>query len=303
MTKADKKPIYERVTETLIAAIEAGAGKWEMPWHRSGFNLPYNALTTKPYQGMNTILLWCTNRSSNEWATYNQWATLGAQVRKGEKGTACVKWVEIKDKKKKANPKDKKTLIPAGFTVFNAEQVDGYEPKALASLVDETTKIANADAAIKKTGAIIRYAGDRACYIPSIDNIVIPPRKTFKDTKTSTATENFYATELHELVHWTGHKSRLDRFGKHQDRFSTDAYAFEELIADIGSAFACVRLGIVNEPRADHAQYLSSWLKILRADSKAIMTAASSAQKACNFILADEQQLSLPGEELQKEAA
>lgn len=275
----DTRNTYERITDAMIAAMEnVDLGKWQMPWHLMSM-LPRNAYTEREYQGMNTIMLWSAGFASPEWATYNQWEGLGAQVRKGEKGTLGIKWLPVK----KVGAEDKvKYLMPWGFVVFNAEQVDGYESKT-RQLVDLTERLAKADAVIAATGAKINETGDAACYNPDLDKINMPPRILFQATKTSSATECYYSTKLHELVHWTGSEKRLNR--KQATRSDLNAYAFEELVAELGSAFLCGRLGISNEPRLDHAQYLNLWLGHMKKDPRAIIKAATLAQKAVNLIM------------------
>lgn len=297
MTK-DTRTTYERITDAMIAAMEtAAATDWVMPWHRMSV-MPRNAYTDKEYQGMNIVMLWSAGYGSSDWATYKQWAELGAQVRKGEKGTLCVKWLSVEDKKAKAEGRKVMSnyMIPWGFVVFNAEQVDGYESKAIP-LVDKTQSVAAADELIVRCGARINHGGDRAFFSPERDIVNVPPRVLFKETKTSTATEGYYATVMHELVHWTGAESRLKR---KQSVSDMEAYAFEELVAELGSAFLCGRLGISNDPRPDHAQYLKGWLSRMKNDPSAIVKAASLAQKAVNYLLPPVKE---PAAELTKEAA
>jgi antirestriction protein ArdC len=139
------------------------------------------------------------------------------------------------------------------------------------------------DAFIAATGAVIRHGGGRACYIPATDEIRMPERAAFTGSATSSAEESYYATLLHELTHWTGpvHRCGRDLSG----RFGSDAYAMEELIAELGSAFLCGELGIAAVPRSDHAQYLAHWLAVLKADKRAIFTAASKASEAIGFLV------------------
>jgi antirestriction protein ArdC len=284
--------IYDKITDQIANAIEQGAGSWTMPWHGRGaaMGVPVNASTGNGYQGANALVLWCQaegcNYTTPTWATYKQWQALGAQVRKGEHGTACIKWKEIEDKRRPADAGDKgrRCLIGMGFVVFNADQVDGWEGAIPESeKVDKTKQLAHVEQVIAASGAKITHAGARSFYRPSTDEIVLPERWRFVDTKTRDATEGYYSTLLHELTHWTGAESRCNR--SLRNRFGDEAYAAEELIAELGAAFACARLGITNEPRPDHAAYLAGWLKALRNDSRAIFTAASQAQKACDYLL------------------
>lgn len=279
---------YQKLTATIIAQIEQGADKWQMPWHKNpvagaaDLSLPVNAQTGANYQGANIIVLWSMASAmrypSHVWATYKQWQALGAQVQKGERGTFGIKWTPVKDKK---NP-DKLTLIPCGFTVFNAAQVEGWNgelPKAQADkLADLVTPVERADAVVAATGASIMHGGTRAFYVPSMDHIQMPDRFRFGDKS-----EAYYGTLLHELTHWTGSKTRCNR--DFSGRFGSEAYAMEELVAELGAAFLCALTKVSNDPRPDHAGYLAGWLKILKADPKTLVTAASKAQAAVNHIM------------------
>lgn len=285
---ASKINAYEIVTTQIIAAIEAGAGKFQMPWHRSqSEGLPTNAATGNAYRGINIFNLWvgalAGGFSSSTWASYKQWQAKGAQVRKGEKGTQIVffKPLEVSREQDGETVKDTIPLIRLS-TVFNAEQVDGYEEQT-TPVQDLTERLSAADAFVQATGADIRHGGGQAFYQPGGDYIAMPKREAFTGTDTSNATEAYYSTLLHELTHWTGHKSRLARL-ELKNRFGSEGYAFEELVAELGAAFACQSLGITTVPREDHAAYIQSWLKALKGDSKAVFKAAAEAQKALDFL-------------------
>lgn len=289
--------VYETVTTNIVAAIESGAGEFQMPWHRASTSndLPTNAATGASYSGSNILSLWVAGMAkgyaSNRWATYKQWAELGAQVRKGEKSATGIYFTMLEREQAGADTgKDGKTkMVPfaRAFHLFNAEQVDGYIDSTLtpAPSADQTRPMMSVDAAVAATGARITHAGSRAFYRPSTDEIYMPERAAFTGTDTSTATESYYSTLLHELTHWTGHDARLARNFAKSNRFGDEAYAGEELVAELGAAFLCARLGITNTPRADHARYLASWLKVLKGDAKAIVRAASDAQKAADYIM------------------
>lgn len=285
--------IYDTITASIVRAIEQGAGKWTMPWHGRGAaaGIPINASTGRGYQGANVLVLWgqaqAMGYASPMWATYKQWQALGAQVRKGERATACIKWKEIEDKRREADDQEgaRRCLIGLGFSLFNVAQVDGYVAQPVAG-EDTTIKfdpIERAELVVRSTGASITHNGARAFYRPSTDEIVMPDRFRFIGSATSTSQECYYATLFHELSHWTAQAFRCNR--SLRGRFGDDAYAAEELVAELGAAFICARLSITNEPRADHAQYLAHWLKVLKNDNRAIFTAASQAQKACDFIV------------------
>ncbi len=292
--------IYQRITDRIAAAIEAGAGKWQMPWHPGADGaaprLPVNAATGKPYRGVNTVVLWATAQAegypSAVWATYRQWAELGAQVRKGEQSSPVVFW--------KVNGPDegedggtggggdgggaagedgadgrRPRVFARGYSVFNAAQVDGYEAPALPVL-PEPERIGHAEAFFAALGADIRHGGSRACYVPSLDQIRMPPFAAFRDAVA------YYATLAHEATHLTGHPSRCNR--DLRGRFGEEAYAAEELVAELGAAFICADLALTPEPRPDHAAYVASWLRVLRGDKRAIFTAAAKAQQAVDWM-------------------
>ena len=257
-----------------------------MPWHTSGrfaFS-PINVTSRKPYRGINTVCLWAASQAkgyeSGEWATYQQWQDKRAQVRKGEKSTTVVFWKFANDASETEDGETRSSsrlLFTRGYAVFNAAQVDGYTPKVESDLpIPEC--IAHADGFFTRIGADVAHGGNRAYYAPATDHIQMPPFQAFHESVA------YYSTLAHEHTHWTSDTSRCDRqLGK---RFGDNAYAAEELIAELGAAFTCAHLGLSTEPREDHAQYISSWLKVLKADSKAIFTAASKAQQATDWLIA-----------------
>lgn len=287
---AQRIDVYTQVTNTIIAAIEAGAGDWQMPWHRSGegLNRPVNIDTNNAYRGINVVSLWAAAQgrgfSTGTWGTYRQWQNNGAQVRKGEKASLVVfyKEFDVEETTDDGETEQGKRLMARASWVFNADQVDGYAAPSLPEPTDPVQALDKAERFIAGTGAIVHHGGSRAFYRPSDDIIQMPERERFLGSETSSATESYYATLLHELTHWTGHDRRCDRqFGK---RFGDDAYAMEELVAELGAAFLCADLGVTLTPRPDHAAYIDNWLKVLKADKKAIFTAASQAAKATDFL-------------------
>ncbi len=285
-----KLDVHQAVTDQIIAAIEAGAGTWQMPWHRSGegLNRPVNVDTGNHYRGVNVIALWASAQmrgfSTGTWGTYRQWGNRKAQVRKGEKASLIVFYKEMDvERQTDAGETEADTVLFARASwVFNADQVDGYEATAVEPPAHQAEPIGAAETFIHATGADIRHGGTRAYYRPSDDYIQMPDRERFVGSATSSATESYYATLLHELTHWTGHEKRCDR--QFADRFGKDAYAMEELVAELGAAFLCTDIRITAELPADHAQYIDHWLKVMKADKKAIFTAASQAAKAFDFI-------------------
>lgn len=283
--------VHQQVTDAIIAAIEAGAGDWQMPWHQAGagLNRPVNVDTSKAYRGINVLSLWASAQArgfaTGTWGTYRQWQEKGCQVRKGEKGSMIVFYREIafqsrEDETGKAE--DVRRLMAKASWVFNAEQVDGYEAPAVVEPQNPAQVIGAAERFVAATGAAIRHGGASAFYSRANDFIQMPERARFVGSPTSTATESYYSTLFHELTHWTGGARRCDRqFGK---RFGDGAYAAEELVAELGAAFICADLGVTLTPRPDHAAYVQDWLKVLKSDKKAIFTAASAANKAVDFL-------------------
>lgn len=290
---APERDVYQEVTDKIVAAIEAGGlGKWQMPWHKvtgssalGAGSMPVNT-DGRPYSGINVPLLWIAAASkgydSNVWGTYKAFEGKGAQVRKGEKATSIVFMSKFSPKPKAGQkPEDVKPILFARFyTVFNVSQVDGYkgatvtEPAGLPPAGPE--RVAYVDSYFSAIGIDTRHGGNRAYYMPAIDSVQMPHLAQFKDST------GYYSTLAHEYTHATGHKARLDR--NLSGRFGSESYAAEELIAELGAAFTCAMLGLDNEPRPDHAQYLQNWLNVLKADKKAIFTAASMAQKACKWL-------------------
>lgn len=274
--------LYQVVTDRIITQIEAGVLPWVRPWSShgvgSGSSTPINAVSRKAYRGINTMLLWKPPGSTGEqWMTYKQGQEIGAQVRKGEHGSIIVfyKPWKVEDKN---NPDGASKTIPVlrSYTVFHTSQFDNLpkclEPKPIERL-PEIERIERADNLLRQ--ANITHGGDRAYYSILGDAITLPQPAQFKSR------EDYYATALHELTHWTGHRARLDReYGK---RFGDGAYAREELVAEMGAAFLCSHCGIAG--KLQHANYLASWLAILKADKRAIMVAAGAAQKAADFVM------------------
>ena len=286
-TATNPRDVYARVTAQFNNAIEQGVGTWRMPWHTSGryaFS-PINVASKKPYRGINTVCLWAAAQAKGyergEWAAYQQWQDKGAQVCKGEKATLVVFWKfandsgESQEDGAESSAGRSRLLFTRGCSVFNAAQVDGYTPKADADIA-MPERIAHAEAFFQAIRADLRHGGNQAFYAPATDHIQMPPFGAFADNVF------YYSTLAHEHTHWTAKTERCDRqLGK---RFGDNAYAAEELIAELGAAFTCAHLGLSTEPREDHAQYIQSWLKVLKADKRAIFTAASKAQQAADYL-------------------
>lgn len=285
-----RRDVYHAITEKIAAAIEAGAGEYHMPWHR-GLVRPVNALTGTPYHGVNVIALWgaANDRSyrSGYWATYRQWNAMGAQVRKRERGSIVVFFKSLSATAEGGAEEDKEVSGKQRFVgraawVFNGDQVDGWSIPALENR-NQVEIREHVEVFITKTGADIRHGGDAAFYDWAGDYIAVPRPENFIATSTSSATEGYYSVVLHELTHWTGAAPRLAR--NLRGRFGDHAYAIEELIAEFGAAFLCADLHVANEPRLDHACYVSSWLRVLNEDRTALFTAASKAGVAATYLL------------------
>lgn len=294
-TTASRRDLHAEITDQLIAAIEADPGDPKLPWHRTGLPLgpPVNAQTNKAYNGINVIALWCAGISagfrSARWATYRQWSMQGCQVRKGEKGSPVIFYKEYAVE---ADPDDQaddgQRRVAKLSIVFNASQVDGLidpdqdpnnHPGSPPLPVDP---IPNVESFISSTGAAISQGGDEAYYDRKRDRIQLPARDSFIGTDTASPIESFYGVVFHELGHWTGAPHRLDRvFGQ---RFGDSAYAAEELVAEIASAFLCAELGVTPTPRPDHSQYIGHWLRLLRSDKRALFTAAAKASEATRYL-------------------
>lgn len=289
MPKQDqpKRNIHAEVTSQIIAAIEADPGKPTLPWRRGGgaLHLPVNAVTGNAYRGINVVNLWVTAEvrgfRSPVWGTYRQWAERGAQVRKGQKASMVIFYKEFSVDADEPDD-DGKRRVARASAVFNAEQVDGFELPEAVPMLGPIERLDQADALVSATGAVVRHGGDSAYFMPSTDHIQMPDEGLFTGTETMTRTEGYYATLVHELVHWTGAKHRLDR--DLRKRFGTASYAAEELVAELGAAFLCAELGITPEVRPDHAQYLANWLQLLKSDDRAIFTAAARASDAVAFL-------------------
>lgn len=275
-----KTDIYQTVTDSIISALETGVKPWSCPWQRvpgmSG--LPSNYSTGAAYSGMNIMLLWSSASeqgfSDSRWMTYKQAQVEGGQVRKGEHGTIAIFYTTLE----KENDDGETDYIPMlkTFTVFNVEQIDGLPLSDKAVFPAETFEpLPQVEALFRNSGATIIEKGQNAFFAPSTDEIHLPERRLFSDAA------NFYATGLHELVHWSGAKSRLNREMK--GKFGSEGYAFEELIAELGSAFLMADLGIVGE--VQHESYIVSWLKALKNDKRYIFKAASAASKAHRYLV------------------
>lgn len=273
------------VTDKIIAAIEAGTPPWRQPWTgTASAGLPYRACG-EPYRGINIFLLWLEAQTkryrSRYWFTYKQALALGAQVRKGEKSAHVIKFGTFEKAGETAEADPRAVPYTKLYAVFNADQIDGL-PETFHPQADQPRDLGTAadpelEAFFQATGAAIDTSDDpRAYYRPATDRIHMPPIATFHDAG------GYYATLAHEACHWTGHDSRLDRHKKFADR---TAYAFEELIAELGNTILCSHLGLTPDFEQS-AAYVESWLKALKDDKRAIFRAAAEGQKAADFLIA-----------------
>lgn len=275
--------IRQTVTDKIIAMLERGTNSTGPRWTGGqATGLPTNAKTGDAYRGINVLLLWAEmlekTYSSSKWLTYKQAADMGGQVRRGERSVMCVYYQTVQQKDDQQVEASETYFLAKPFWLFNVAQVEGLPADMTTPvLVNEFDVNQKAEQILTRTQAHIAYGFDSAYYAALPDKIYMPQRERF------TNPENFYATVLHELAHWTGHHSRLNRqFGK---RFGDDAYALEELVAELGAAFTVGQLGMVESTIEAHADYVQSWVRVLKNDKHAIFTAAGQAAKAADFIL------------------
>lgn len=287
--KHQRQDVYQRITDQIVDALERGPAPWVRPWnaeHMAGhINRPLRH-NEEPYSGINVIVLWTSANTqgfnSPIWMTYRQAQALEGQVRTGSRGTPVVYANKFVKKEKDENTGEEvERTIPflKGYTVFNVEQIEGL-PESYYSVKSSTTtpleRSERAESFFSDTGAAVSHGGNRAFYMPGQDRVQMPPFESFRDSL------SYYAILAHEVTHWTGDESRLDR--NIRNRFGTEAYAVEELIAELGASFLCSDLELALEPREDHASYIHNWIQVLKNDKKAIFTASAHAQRAADYI-------------------
>ena len=287
--KVERQSLYAEVTCRIIAELEQGRLPWVQPWDRAacGSTMPHNALTDRKYSGINVLILWAEAVSRGfpvqRWLTYRQAEAAGGNVRRGEKGTVIcfADRFTPKAETEAARGEDREARQVAflkRFVVFNVDQCEGLPGKFHDAnpVSDDVLVVAEANALIEASGAQFKIGGGEAFYSPSHDFVQVPPIGAFHEPI------NWYRTAFHELGHWTGHGCRLDRDQK--GGFGSEAYAKEELVAEMAAAFTCASLGIT--PTVRHSDYIASWLSVLRDDEKAIFRAASQASKASDYLFA-----------------
>lgn len=289
-SRADRTSLYDDITATIIAQLEAGRVPWVQPWGtaaaKAPLAMPNNAATGRTYSGINILLLWGAvierGYGGQSWLTFRQALSLGGHVRKGERGTTVVyadRFVPEDERRRARETGDEAQAIPflKRFTAFNTDQCDDLPedvataaPPVPSGLIEPRV-----EALIEATGIEVRIGGTRAYYDTAHDYVQVPPPQAYFEPV------NWHRTALHELGHASGASHRLDR--DLTSSFGTKKYAFEELVAEMNAAFCCASLGIV--PTVRHADYIGSWLKVLREDNRAIVRAASKASKAADWLL------------------
>jgi antirestriction protein ArdC len=288
---ADRTSLYQEITTKIIDELEAGRVPWVQPWGTSAvqapLTMPRNATTGRRYSGINVLILWGAvvqhGFPSQCWLTFRQALGLGGNVRKAERGTTVVyadRFIPDDERRRARETGDDAVAIPflKRFTVFNVAQCEGLPDDLIVVQppVPEGLIIPDVEALIRASGVDLRLGGDKAFYAPALDYIQTPrPESYFEPI-------NWHRTALHELGHWSGHPSRLAR--DLTGGFGSKCYAREELCAEMTSAFCCATLGIV--PTVRHADYIGTWLEVLREDNRAVIRAASAASKAADYLLA-----------------
>jgi antirestriction protein ArdC len=296
-TGQDRGSLYDEITVKIISELEAGRVPWVQPWiepwiepwgaaaAKASLAMPKSVATGRPYRGINILILWGAavehGFRSQSWLTFRQALSLGGHVRKGERGATVVyadRFVPADEKRRASETGDEAQAIPflKRFTLFNIDQCDDLPSAIEAAAPPAPGLIApQVETLIEASGIDFRIGGDRAFYAPAADYVQVPPPQAYFEPI------NWHRTVLHELAHASGHPSRLNR--DLSGGFGTRKYAFEELIAEIASAFSCASLGIV--PTVRHADYIGSWLDVLREDNRAIVRAASQASKVADYLL------------------
>lgn len=278
--------IHTRITNQIIAQLEAGVRPWVQPWKTgAAVSRPLRHDGT-PYSGVNILLLWseaaARGFTAPTWMTFRQALALGGHVRKGERGAMVVYANQIirEEADEAGKPVEQRIPFLKAYTVFNLDQIDGlpepYAPQPQPTINPEV-RIGAAEAFFRACGADIRHGGGSAFYAPGPDFVQMPAFESFQDA------QSYYATLGHEMIHWTRHSSRLDRDLGRQ-RHGDEGYAREELVAELGAAFLCADLGLAPEPREDHAAYIASWLQVLRDDRRFVVSAAAHAQRAVAWL-------------------
>lgn len=280
---AVRRDLHQEVTQAIIAALEKGTAPWIRPWDKGAAeSFPVNASTGVPYRGINVLLLWAEAHTKgyalDRWLTYKQAQAVGGQVRKGEHGVTCVKYRLLEKTKTAADGSESVEKIPMlnSFTLFNVAQIDGLP----AEMTEGGTPVRDIEPLVAldeflAAQQVVEVAGrGRAYYSPGADHVGMPPRDTFVDDAA------YYSTRAHEYVHWTGHASRCNR--SQTGAFGSPEYAFEELVAEMGSAFICAEFGVAGQ--LQHQEYIGEWIKTLQNDKHALFRAARLSRQAVELM-------------------
>ena len=289
MNMEKKQSYHEKVAQTIIEQLKQGTAPWQKPWI-GGEYMPHNPITGTRYKSMNSLWLMAQNKEDPRWMTYKQAQGIGAQVKKGERGTVIEYW-KLTEERPKLDKEGREIIGEDGkpekvtvklerpkvmhFVVFNGSQIDGLPPLEAKQITWDVNK--KAEEILENSGAVIKHSpGNRAFYRPSDDSITLPKKEQFPSE------EGYYSTALHELGHWTGHESRLNRDLNHP--FGSEGYAKEELRAEIASMMLGQELGITHDP-SQHVSYVGSWIKVLQDDATEIFRAAADAEKIQKYVM------------------
>jgi antirestriction protein ArdC len=278
MSEKVKRDLYLEVTQSIIASLEAGVAPWVRPWGGSG--LPVNATSNVAYRGLNVLLLWCAARrhgfTSDRWLTFRQAQTVGGSVRKGERGTLCVKYLmaERKTKNDDGTVSVERYPVLSSFTVFNVEQCDALPGPVVHGAADAALMpVADLERWFGRLGARV-VPGAAPRYLRESDHIEMPELGQFHSP------EGYYSVLAHEHVHWSGHESRCAR--PLAGRYDDPQFAYEALVSEMGSAFVCAQLGLENN--LQHPQYIGAWLQRLADDKRLVFKAAREARLAVEYL-------------------
>ncbi len=322
-----KPNLFDSITNTIIMQLQAaektGRSPWVRPWKTGVMpELPTNGLSRRPYHGINTLLLWIAamarGYSSHYWVTFKQKNTIASelgidiQIRKGEKASTVVRWVSWIPKRyrrtaegmyfdtstnRTVTKREAEAVVPKVYKVFNFDQLEGLPTDYYLPAAEPDFDLVHARAweFINRMPATQNHVSESAHYHPTFDTINIPPAALFDSE------DELLATTFHELVHWTGHESRLDRFKK--GGFGPgQEYAFEELVAELGATFLCAQFQVPIE-KLQHVEYIGGWLELLQSDTKNVMRAAAKAQKAVDHLLIIDSEVSVVLADIEEEVA
>jgi len=268
--------VYSIVTEQILKQLESGVAPWHRPW---ATEIPKNLVSCRAYRGINVFLLASNGYGSPYWLTYRQAMERGGYVRKGEHGTRVVFWKTGARETEDADGDtiERKSILLRYYTVFNVEQCDGI---AVPDAVPVVNPIEECERIVRQMpNPPVMQQDGRAWYRPSSDTVGMPSRSAFNSA------EEFYSTLFHELTHSTGHTKRVGRDGIDKlNTFGSESYSKEELIAEMGTAMLCGVAGIERKTLSNSAAYLKSWIDVLKSDSRMVVSAASQAQKAADYI-------------------